>query len=335
MKDIQNEVKYLHERISESIDENRLKFKLFSEELNEKMANLGVTSTNETFKKFTDLREEMERNFTTVNNHFTLQLGVVKTDNVKLISENYEKVQSEINRKSIELNKYMQDLMDEERKVRTTKDTEITGFVRTTKSMLVEKINTLNESTQALIRALVNEEAADRAKSIENLTATFRIRTDSMDKFFKDLIQTSVEQSKLHLTDFIKRVDIKVEEHKVWTARQINVLIKDVEEYILSQTVLNFREELFHKCSDKERLEQWNQIEEAFQVVGAKFEELDIQKKEDFDGVEKKFSETLGRMNYENEVGRNFNSFKLLTKQRRYSRLYKSLTKQDKMRFKT
>jgi len=46
MKDIQNEIKYLHERISESIDENRLKIKQFSEEFNEKLIHSGETSTH-------------------------------------------------------------------------------------------------------------------------------------------------------------------------------------------------------------------------------------------------------------------------------------------------
>jgi len=93
---------------------------------------------------------EMERNFSATNKHFNLELELLKTSNTKLISEGYEKLQNEINQKSIELNKYVQEIMEEERKIRTTKDTEITGFVRTTKSMLVEKINTLNESTQGM-----------------------------------------------------------------------------------------------------------------------------------------------------------------------------------------
>ena len=56
MKDIQNEVKYLHERISESIDDNLLKIKQFAEDFNEKMINQGENSTNNVFLFFSTLK---------------------------------------------------------------------------------------------------------------------------------------------------------------------------------------------------------------------------------------------------------------------------------------
>jgi len=49
----------------------------------------------------------------------------------------------------------------------------------------------------------------------------------------------------------------------------------------LIQTVGRYKEELYAKVCDKERHEQWCQIEDAFQVVGAKFEDFEVQRKED------------------------------------------------------
>jgi len=72
----------------------------------------------------------------------------------------------------------------------------------------------------------VNEEAAERARAIEHFTTTFRKRLDALEKFFKELIATTVEEAKLELKELIRLVDIKVEEHRVWTIKQLNIIIK-------------------------------------------------------------------------------------------------------------
>ena len=50
---------------------------------------------------------------------------------------------------------------------------------------------------------------------------------------------------------------------------------------MICNTAYQYREELYAKVNVNERSDQWKQIEEAFQVVGAKFEELDVQRRED------------------------------------------------------
>lgn len=52
---------------------------------------------------------------------------------------------------------------------------------------------------------------------------------------------------------------------------------------MLTQSVKQYRDELFELVEQRSRTEQWTQIQDAFQVVGSKFEELDSQRKEDLE----------------------------------------------------
>lgn len=63
-----------------------------------------------------------------------------------------------------------------------------------------------------------------------------------------------------------------------------------------------YRDELFFNVAEKERVEQWRQIEEAFQVVGAKFEDIDGVRREDFEIIERKIFDMEDKNLLEHDV---------------------------------
>jgi len=79
---------------------------------------------------------------------------------------------------------------------------------------------------EALARALVNEEAAERAKLSEALVSTFSRRMEALEALFKNLIISNIDQTRLQLEELIRNLDLKIENSQIWTLRQINSLVK-------------------------------------------------------------------------------------------------------------
>jgi hypothetical protein len=58
-----------------------------------------------------------------------------------------------------------------------------------TKKMLMERMNEMNESTKSLSRALVLEEAAQRAKEDEHIIKLFDRKLHNIEKYLQSLIE--------------------------------------------------------------------------------------------------------------------------------------------------
>lgn len=150
----------------------------------------------------------------------------------KVLSELHDQIREESRLDLEKLDSRFLKFIAEERNVRAEKDTEILKQVGSVKNMLVETIKTKIESTQALARALVNEEAAERARALEHLLLTLNTRIKAVESSLRNLITTSMEELRAQVDDRIRELEGKFEEHKTWTTKEINKLIEDFEQYV-------------------------------------------------------------------------------------------------------
>ena len=51
-------------------------------------------------------------------------------------------------------------------------------------------------------------------------------RLDSLENFFKKLIGTTADQLRIEFKQDLRNLNIKFEEHKIWTIREMNIIIK-------------------------------------------------------------------------------------------------------------
>ena len=61
------------------------------------------------------------------------------------------------------------------------------------------------------------------------MTKTFKTRLDAFEKYFKELISTSVEEAKLELKELLRNLDIKMDKHKIWTVTELNSMITVID----------------------------------------------------------------------------------------------------------
>jgi len=86
-----------------------------------------------------------------------------------------------------------------------------------------------------LARALVNEEAAERAKAFDYLLKTMQQRLQALEEALRNLISSSIEKLRLELLERLRELEVKFEEHKVWTILQLNIIVKvDLHLFLLN-----------------------------------------------------------------------------------------------------
>lgn len=178
----------------------------------------------------------MDDKFKQHTENFLNEISLARDRNKQLMDVLHEQVKNEVSKQSREMEQRFLDLLEEERKVRGEKDTEQVKQLLSVKTMLMETINTKIESTQALARALVNEEAAERAKADEHLLKTLQQRIKALDESLRKLIATSIEELRLEFDEKLRSLEIKFEEFKLWTIYEFNKIIDDFEEYVRHTT---------------------------------------------------------------------------------------------------
>ena len=180
----------------------------------------------------TELRNEFDDLLTSFSKKLLSEIDLASERNKKLLAQLHDQIMNEMDQKVKKSEQIFLDLLEEERKIRAEKDSEQVRQLQTVKVMLLETINTKIESTQALARALVNEEAAERAKEDENILKTLQQQIKALDESLRKLIAISIEELRLEFMAKMRELEIKFEEFKLWTIHELNKLIEDFEEYV-------------------------------------------------------------------------------------------------------
>lgn len=163
---------------------------------------------------------------------FLDEINIARERNQKLVGQLYDRIKEEARKEIQVVEDRILELLDEERRIRAEKDTEQANMLQSTKIMLMETIKTRIESTQALARALVNEEAAERAKADEQLMKTLQQQIKSVDEALRNLIHKSIEELRIEFDNKLRELEIKFEQLQLWVIRELNKIIDDFEEYV-------------------------------------------------------------------------------------------------------
>lgn len=191
-----------------------------------------------------DIRGEIDEIFDYHNAKIQNQFDATLHHTKGLVNELHDQMKEELRLDLDKLDSRFLKFIEEERKIRSEEDSEILKQVNTVKNMLLETIHTKIESTQALARALVSEEAAERARAIDHVLKTLNARINSVEESLKKLITTLIEELRGELNDKVRQLEIKLEEHRLWTIKELNKVVDDFEQYVSHDTVRHYLLEL-------------------------------------------------------------------------------------------
>mmetsp|Transcript_29720 Transcript_29720/g.27202 ORF Transcript_29720/g.27202 Transcript_29720/m.27202 type:complete len:389 (-) Transcript_29720:1614-2780(-) len=324
-KELQHNIGITQDKIQEAKNEQRESMRNLSREFDTKIKTCLDNAKNYAVEKVTEVRDEIYQTFNSVKDFIQNEINIAKAENGKLLSNLKENLESKFQNEVLESENKLREMIIEEQKTRQEKDKEISNLLESVKKMLLETIKTKIESTQALARALVNEEAAERQKAFEYLLRTFKQKIEALEEFLKKLIYSQIEEVRLEMKELFRKLEIKFEEHKVWTINQLNTIIADVEEYIVSATAREYREDLYKMVESKDNARKFKEVEIEFinmenrrkkelekiddefkriqdqrdddlKEIETKFEKVEEQRKEDLKKIDDKFEEMGNKM---------------------------------------
>ena len=195
------------------------------------MSSFTCLNCYQVTERLNQYKGEVDQEFERQAERFKEDLNIAQEQNKKLLNQLYDRLRGELSKELQRLDDKFWELIEEERKIRAERDAEQAKQLQAVKNMLMETINTKIESTQALARALVNEEAAERAKADEQLYRTLQTQIKSMEEFLTSLIQRTAEELRLEFDDKLRKLESKLEQFKIWTVGEINKLVDDLEDY--------------------------------------------------------------------------------------------------------
>ena len=89
--------------------------------------------------------------------------------------------------------------------------------IGTMKKFLIERMDEIHESTKSLARALVNEEAANRANKDEMIIKLFDRKISNLNSYIMSMVEQRLDETRIALENKIKDALLELEEFKRWT----------------------------------------------------------------------------------------------------------------------
>lgn len=160
-----------------------------------------MASTVKLIKEDIDLNKlDMQRSVGAAKLHIQSELQTSVNDIKNMVDKNDQIIHADVNNKMNSLN------------------TEIS----TQKKFLMERMDEMHESTKSLARALVAEEAANRANQDEMIIKLFDRKIGNLNAFITDQVEQKLEHLKVDLENKIKDALLGLEEFKRWTLDQFS-----------------------------------------------------------------------------------------------------------------
>jgi hypothetical protein len=140
-------------------------------------------------------KEDMQRSVAAAKLDIQSEIQTTANDLKNMVDKNDQIIHNEVNNKMNSLN------------------TEI----GTMKKYLVERMDEIHESTKSLARALVNEEAANRANKDEMIIKMFDRKIANLNNFIMSMVEQKLDEVRIALENKIKDTLLDLEEFKRWT----------------------------------------------------------------------------------------------------------------------
>ncbi|EAR91638.1 hypothetical protein TTHERM_00393070 (macronuclear) [Tetrahymena thermophila SB210] len=188
-------------------------------------------------------------------------------------NENMDKLREELIEKfkyeleEIVMKKIMEEIQQEKNE-RIRRENEIETSMHNIKNMILEALHQKVESAKALARALVTEEAAERAKNDEEILRVMKESIDTLDRTLRQLIRTSIEECMYILRQEIQKLEDKLNEFKEWTMKELKKLQDEMKEWQNEIRAENYLRDMYQRLRDEELQEVIKKIE--FELISIK-----------------------------------------------------------------
>ncbi len=99
------------------------------------------------------------------------------------------------------------------------------------KRRLMESIKQKVESVTAMTKALINEEAAERAKNFEYLLKYVNNKTEEFEKKMRVMLDFKISEITAKMNNFIQEMERKMMEFQLWTRKELETLDEKILDF--------------------------------------------------------------------------------------------------------
>lgn len=214
-------------------------------------------------------KEDMVRQVDAAKIDLESQLQTSTNDLKNIIDKNDQIIHSDVNNKMNSLN----------------------VEISTMKSYLVERMDEIHESTKSLARALVNEEAANRAKQDEHIIKLFDRKINNLNDFIMASVEQKLDETRIALENKIKDALLDLEEFKRWTIDEFSKVRTEVEVFKQEYYARDYADYLYLLTMQDQISGAFNDVQRQFHETRLQLENMESKQLEKVKDIEEKFDD--------------------------------------------
>lgn len=280
-------------------DEQRLRFEDAMRDFNKLKNDLLLIKKdyhNAINRLETKMENRMRRDLENMRRQFVNRLNDQKDEIIKFIEELMKKLQAEIDasktdikgalelakadvraESSILKNEIMRKMRGNTEMLRheaNESKKDVLEDMELIKKMLMERMNEMNEATKSLARALVLDEAAQRAKEDEHIIKLFDRKIINLEKLLRALIEQTADKLRIEFDEKLAKLKQELEDFRNWVLDEFSNVRTESEEFKQEYYARNYSDHLMNLAFQKNVNEGMIEIRQEFAVKDAEVEEL-------------------------------------------------------------
>lgn len=213
-------------------------------------------------------KEDMQRGIDAAKLDIQSELQTATNDIKNLVDKNDQIIHTDVNNKMNSLNEE----------------------IGTQKKFLMERMDEMHESTKSLARALVNEEAANRANKDEMIIKLFDRKINNLNSYIMSQVEQRLDETRIGLENKIKDALNDLEDFKRWTIDEFSNVRTEHEIFKQEYYARDYADHLFFLTFESMvrtgfdgTQQQFHEVRLAMENMGNEMKEADAKLKEDIE----------------------------------------------------
>jgi hypothetical protein len=222
-------------------------------------------------------KEDMLRSVEAVKIDIQSEVQTAANDIKNLVDKNDQIIHSDVNNKMNSLNQE----------------------IDTQKKFLMERMDEMHESTKSLARALVNEEAANRANKDEMIIKLFDRKINNLNSYIMSQVEQRLDETRIGLENKIKDALNDLDEFKRWTIDEFSNVRTEHEIFKQEYYARDYADHLYFLTFESMvgkgfdgAQRQFHEVRLAMENLGNELKEADSKLKEDLEKEENERKES-------------------------------------------